>query len=352
MTNFNLPNIAPPRLKNILKYVLLSVVLVILLGVAFFGAQWFSNSLGGMFLYVYQASLQNSMGSVNASNQNFATSQDSIPWRNWSVDNLELEAVSAISVEVILNEQENADQPVGDLKFSKSGVKSQQRLLFNKNEDKKLPVASLTKLMTALVVLDRYDLSKKITVSPMAMAQEGEQGDLQLGQELSVENLLYIMLMESSNRAAYALAEAIGEPQFIFLMNNYARDMGLQNTHFEDTSGLNANSYSTAKDLVSLSEYLFSHYPLFREIISKKEYHLYMPDGSLHHTLINTNKILLEDGIIGGKTGFTKEALGCFMVIQRGERPGSFLVYIILGSNDRFGQMQNLMHWVSSAYSW
>ena len=220
---------------------------------------------------------------------------------------------------------------------------------FSKNEEEKLPVASLTKLMTALVVLENYDLNKKITVSKLAMAQEGEQGNLKLGEALSVKNLLYITLIESSNRAAYAISEDIGEDKFILLMNNYSEKLGLKNTHFQDSSGLNSKSYSTAMDLAKLSAYLFENYPLFREIISLKEFDLYLDNGQLHRKLISTNKFLGEvNGIIGGKTGWTSEAKGCFMVVEKNNGSSDYTIHIILGAEDRFLEMQKLINWVNS----
>jgi D-alanyl-D-alanine carboxypeptidase (penicillin-binding protein 5/6) len=223
-------------------------------------------------------------------------------------------------------------------------------MLFEKNSQEELPIASLTKLMTALVVFSQYDLSSKVTIDQAAMDQEGEQGDLKLGQTLTVRDLLYITLIESSNRAAYALAEPMGQDAFVAHMNDYAANLGLNHTHFQDTSGLNPYSYSTTSDLLKLAAYLFKNYPLFREITRLKEYHLYQEDGSLHHTLVNTNQMLGEDGIISGKTGFTTEAQGCFMAIKKIDQKGSYIISIVLGSQDRFGEMKKILDWEDKAY--
>jgi len=339
--------------KKITKYIFLSFIFVLLASVVFFGVQWFSNSLGDIFIKKINPSTSLLPASLGASIDNVRAqilessdpSKDLLPYRNWQVGDLSVDAQSAILVEI--------------------GA-GKSKVLFNKNEQKKLPIASLAKLMTALVVLENYDLSKSITISQDAMAQEGEQGNLQLGQVFFAKDLLYMTLVESSNRSAYALAEAAGVNNFVTLMNKKALEMGLTSTRFEDSTGLNPGSYSTAMDLVALTQYLFENYPLFKEIISLKQYDLYLPGGVLHHSLINTNELLDRNDVIGGKTGFTKEAKGCLMILSR--PPGDdvammesgqdslnqedYIINIVLGSHDRFKEVENLMNWVRVAYEW
>ncbi len=219
-----------------------------------------------------------------------------------------------------------------------------EKILFSQNENEVLPIASLTKLMTALIVLENYDLNQEITISSKVMEIEGVQGVLKEGEILTTENLLYIMLMESSNRAAYALSELMGNDNFIELMNKKAKELGLKNTNFKDATGLDENSYSTAKDLYNLSKYLFINQPLFSNITSFDEYYLYLNNGSLHHKLENTNKLLGEiPNIIGGKTGFTLRAKGCFIAIQKKYISGSYVIHIVLGADDREKQIRKLI---------
>lgn len=237
-----------------------------------------------------------------------------------------INAKSAISVEIDNNQKDHT--------------------LITKDANTKLPIASLAKLMTALVVMKRYDLNQEATISNLAIQEVGEQGNLKEGEVLTIEKLVYIMLIESSNRAAHALSEVVGEDTFVVLMNQEAQNLGLQNTHFEDSTGLNKNSYSTIEDLVKLTKHLFFNYSLFREITSLKEYDLYMLDGSLHHKLINTNELLGQDGVIGGKTGYTHEAGGCFMVIQK-KSQDTYAIHIVLGAEDRLLEMSKLMNLAS-----
>ncbi len=303
--------------KKIFDYFVLFFTFTVLLFVTLMGVQWFSNSVQSFFTGTigYYDSNVFVAGTVAAQKPPLKPTV-----------HLKLDADSAIS-----------------LGFSQ-GVPVR---IFSKEAQKKLPIASLTKLMTALVVLENYELNSKIVISKNAMAQEGEQGRLTLNESLSVKDLLYISLIESSNRATYALSEVMGLPEFLSAMNKKSLDLGMINTHFTDSTGLGGQSYSTAEDLAKLSEYLFLHYPLFNEIISLKEYNLYV-NGVLHHRLVNTNKLLGTAGIIGGKTGWTNEARGCFMVIQKTGPNGNYFVHIVLGAEDRFLEMQKLINLVQN----
>lgn len=269
-----------------------------------------------------QASLINS--EIVTANNIVAT----IPDRNWDVKEVELGAKSSLCVE-------------GD------------KVLFNENENQRLAIASLTKLMSATIVLENYDLNMVNIVSRQAYIQSGEQGLLVEGEMLSLNNLLYIMLIESSNDAAYSLAEVMGVDKFVEQMNAKARIIGLSNTNFVDPSGLGADNYSTADDLVKLTKYLLDNHPIIFGILSNSSYNLYLPSGKLHHVLQNTNELLGKvPGLVAGKTGNTTEAKGCLLLIVKNEYTEDNLIYIILGSDDRFGEMQRLINWVNQAYNW
>ena len=315
---------------------LLSFVFVFNFMLAFWIIQWLLNNSGEFFYEKAVASISdNSQPKIlpdlykNPVSSQQVNSQNEI--ENYSqreVFNIDAESVISVKIQ-----------------------DGQESILLSKNEKEKLPIASLTKLMTALVVLEKYDLDQKVVVSDSAMAQEGEQGVLKAGEVLSVKNLLYISLIESSNRAAFALSEIMGPDKFIALMNETGQRIGLTNTNFQDSTGLDPASYSTSEDLVKLTRYLFENYSLFREIISYKEFDLYLPNGQFHHKLENTNKFLNQvQGVIGGKTGWTNFSKGCFMVIQEDPQNKNYLIYIILGAQDRFLEMENLINWIDSNY--
>ena len=307
--------------QKIVRSILLSFLFVVVTVIVFCGVQWFSDSMESLLI-----NPSNATASVSA-----ILDKNILPFRNWQIENITLQARAGLSVEI-------------------GG--SNPKILFNQGAETRLPVASLTKLMTAMVVLGQYDLSKKVTISQQAMEQIGEQGELTLGQEFTVKSLLYTTLMESNNRGAYALSEVLGSGEFIGLMNQNAKNLGMQSTHFQDVTGLDPRSYSTAKDLAKLTQYLFNNYPLFNEIIQQKEYHLYLYDGTFHHKAVNTNMLLGEHNIMGGKTGFTTEAQGCFMVLQESPQKDSYIISIVLGAQDRFLEMKKLIDWLGIAYQW
>lgn len=227
--------------------------------------------------------------------------------------------------------------------FSFRVNQKEENVIYQKNIQEKLPIASLTKLMTAVIAIENYPLDEKITISKEAVLQEGDFGKLKVGETMSVENLLYLSLIESSNDAAYALAEAIGVDNFVDIMNWETKSLGLKNTHFTNPTGLDdPKNYSTAQDLAILTKNLLKK-PLLWEILGTPEYDLYLPDGTLHHKLKNTNELLGKiPGIIGGKTGWSPQAQGCFLlVLKKGK--GEYFINIILGAEDRFAEMQKLI---------
>lgn len=254
------------------------------------------------------------------------------PKRDWSLPDLKISAKAAVCAEI--------------------GSSETDKFLFNKNGGEKMPVASLTKLMSALIVLKNYDLNQLTTISEQAVEQEGGQGLLRAGEKLSLENLLYIMLIESSNDAAFALAEIMGVEKFVDLMNLEALKLGMEQSYFADPSGVSSDNYSAAEDLVKLTKYLLKEYPLVWEILSYEKFELRTPWG-FHHELLNTNELLGKiPDILGGKTGETDQAKGCLLLILKNHQNGNYLVYVILGSGDRFGEAEQLIDWVNKAYQW
>ncbi|MCH8741703.1 D-alanyl-D-alanine carboxypeptidase [Patescibacteria group bacterium] len=228
------------------------------------------------------------------------------------------------------------------VKINKNGS---QEILFEKNSDQILPIASLTKLMTSLVVTENYNLSQQLEVTKEAVEQPEEFGNLKIGEHLSVENLLYLVLIESSNDSAFTLSELIGQDGFVDLMNLEAEYLGLFGTHFVGSTGYSAENYSTAKDLVNLAKYIIREKPIIWEISSLSEFSLYTPDGVFHHQLSNTNQLLKEyPEIIGGKTGYTEEARGCIILILKNSKDEVF-INIILGSENRFEEMKKLIEY-------
>lgn len=251
-----------------------------------------------------------------------------IPIRNWTIEEPDVDA-KAVGV------------------FDPTG----EKFLFRKNIEERLPIASLTKIMTAIIALENLGLDEIITVSKKAVMTEGENGQLVIGEELFVRDLLYIMLIESSNDAAMTLAGAVED--FVALMNKKTIELGLENTHFVEPTGISKWNYSTIFDLARLVKYSFGK-SLIWQILGVKEAEIYSQDRSTSHHLVNTNGLLGEVlEIIGGKTGFTEEAGGCMLtIVKKPDKPGEYLITVVLGSGNRELETKKLIEWAIKAYTW
>ena len=196
-------------------------------------------------------------------------------------------------------------------------------VLYRKNEDQRMLIASVTKLMTALVVLEQGEVDETVTVTAAHMA-EGSSMYLHVGEKLTLEELLYGLLLCSGNDAALALTECAGgvEP-FVALMNEKAAALGMKNTHFANPNGLDDEEhYSTAYDMALLA-CAAANEPTLRRIAST---HTAAIGG---RTLTNHNKLLSRmDGCIGLKTGYTKAAGRT--LVSCAEREGHRLVAVTL----------------------
>lgn len=222
-----------------------------------------------------------------------------------------------------------------------SDLKGLNEVIFIKSGRAQLPIASLTKLMTAVVVLDNYNLSDIISVDQAADSQSPLKQDVKLGDSLPVESFLEIMLVESSNKSAYALSESIGEEKFVALMNQKAKNLGMENTFFADPTGLSSDDVSTASDLAKLAEYILARYPKIAEISSRKELDV-LGFGSV----TNTDQLLGEvPEVVCGKTGFTTQAKGCLLLVTKNPKDNDYLINLVLGADDRFAEMQKLISW-------
>ena len=235
------------------------------------------------------------------------------------------------------------------------------KVLFEKKGEQQLPIASLTKLMTALVAQKHYDPSQHIVITSRAVAQEEDLGQFRVGDVFRVQDLLYPLLMESSNDAAAALAEVVGREVFVELMNLEARELGLSNTYFFNPAGLDPDdpqesvNYSTSKDLATLASYIVKTYPQIFDILAISQQDL-LQKGVFHHTMKNTNELLSFEGwptpIIGGKTGWTPLAKGCLVLVLKSPKDQGYLVNVVLGAEDRFPQMKTLVNWVYDSFLW
>ncbi len=234
----------------------------------------------------------------------------------------------------------------------------EERTLLEKEADKPLPIASLTKLMTALITLENYDLNQKITFSEKAAEKEGGPNFFKEGETFYIKDLLYSTLVESSNRAAFALAEVMGKEKFVQKMNEKAQELGMNNTRFFTVTGLDPEfpheipNYSTPNDLTKLAREIAEN-KLIRDICRTKRRDIYTAAGWFHHEITTTNKMIEEvPGLILAKTGQTPKAKGCLLLAWRNEHDNNLIIATILGAEDNFEDMRKLKGWINKGYKW
>ncbi len=227
-----------------------------------------------------------------------------------------------------------------------------QAILYEKNSMARVPIASLTKLMTAALILEENDPSAVVIVSANAASATGSRMGLYSGEQITVRNLLYGLLIESGNDAALALAEynAGTEKAFIEKMNAMANKLGLDDTHYKNANGLDVSgAYSSAHDLAALTTHLLKDESI-REIVNQSKVTVSSETGD-QHELINTNILLGQDGIKGFKTGTTPLAGECLIALA--ESPdGHEILSVVLGSKSRFTDTKILVDWIYRAYVW
>ncbi len=260
------------------------------------------------------------------------TNPNFLPIRNWEIGDPALGAKSAF-----IFDQEK------------------KQILYQKNAYQVLPIASLTKIMTAIVTLENASINEEIVVSEKALEKGyGERGGLKKEEKLSVKKLLYALLMESSNDAAFVLAEHIEKNQsvdFVNLMNQKAKEIGLASTSFADPSGYQPDNISTANEIAELAQYSF-RFPLIWRIFKTTEIDFFSEDEKVHHHWINTDKLLNKlTNVLGGKTGYIQEAGGCLMLVVR-QKSGHYFITVVLGSEQRFLETEKLIQWAQQAYQW
>lgn len=223
--------------------------------------------------------------------------------------------------------------------------------LYEKDPNKALLPASTTKIVTALVAIDTYELEQVLKVGKTSV--EGQKMGLVTGEDIKFIDLLNGLLIYSANDAAEVLAQNHpgGRDLFIDLMNKKVKDLGLNNTHFSNPTGLdNGSQFSTTRDLVVVSKEAMKN-PIFAEIVGTKVKIVKSVDNRFTHRLSNINKLLGEvDGVKGVKTGWTENARENLVTYV--ERNGRHVMTVVLGSSDRFGETKELIEWIYSNYTW
>ncbi len=223
--------------------------------------------------------------------------------------------------------------------------------LYEKNPNLKHFPASLAKLMTSLVALEKCSPTTVVTVS--RVEKEGTQMGLDVGDKVTVENLLYGLLINSGNDAAAALADYCSESRekFIESMNEKALNLGLTSSHFMNPTGFDSNyQYSTAADLARLANVAISN-PLIAKIVATKSTVVTDISATKSYYLENINELLGQvQGVEGIKTGQTEGALE--NLVTKTTRNTGSIVVVVLGSKNRFDESKKLIEWAFGNFNW
>lgn len=246
---------------------------------------------------------------------------------------------------VIYGSQENAPQITAEGAMfidTKNGD-----ILFSKNQDKKLPIASLVKVMTVLVALEHKSMDDQYLVSQYAAEAEPDKMLLIAGEKLTLKELLYGIFLVSGNDAAETLAEGTtgSREEFIKLMNDQAKLLGMKDTFYANPTGLDedsGNSYSSAYDLAILTRFLIRKYPEVVNISSTE--HIVLPQTRTHQDYdmySGINLLTTYSGVVGFKTGYTPESGLTLITLAR--KNGHEVLGILLGSGDRRDEARDLL---------
>ncbi len=234
-------------------------------------------------------------------------------------------------------------------------------VLLEKNASLRWPIASITKLFTASVVLDNYPLDQTLKLTRADLPEASDSGHLSIGEEFTVSNLLLPLLINSSNNAATALSRLslTHQQDFGIMLNQFAAKLGLRDTKLFNPSGLDpvlpsGVNYSSSRDLLALARWLLESRPDILELTRLPLADVRQVDASFHHQARSTNELLLDPDwvgeIIGGKTGQTDLAGKNLLLILRSPATGGHLVSVILGSPDHFLETRKLVNWARQAY--
>ena len=206
------------------------------------------------------------------------------------------------------------DEPVLNSRIAVAYDRKSGNVIWGKNENKRTAMASTTKIMTAIVLIENADLNKMVTVSAKAAGTGGSRLGLKRNDKISLRDLLYGLMLKSGNDSAVAIAEEVGGSieGFAEIMNSKAAELGLENTHFVTPHGLdNPEHYTTAFELAKLADYALKN-EMFAKVVGTKNYTVTI--NGYPKNISNTNELLgYLNGVYGVKTGFTNNAGRCLV---------------------------------------
>lgn len=216
--------------------------------------------------------------------------------------------------------------------------------IFAKEEFMRWPLASLTKLLTAVVAKENFGFERPIYVSEAAISTEGVAGDLRAGESYLSKDLIYALLLASSNDAAFALEEAMGSIRFMQAMQEKASELGMSSASFTDTSGLSSLNQASLLDVFLLVKYIYSVHPEILQMTREKERAIYEIVGGRQNLIKSIHPYSGQAQFLGGKTGYTEEASGNLVSLFEADEKVYFVG--VFGSSDRQKDTELLYSWL------
>jgi D-alanyl-D-alanine carboxypeptidase len=220
--------------------------------------------------------------------------------------------------------------PVGAKAYIVADISS-GKIYFEKNSKTSLPVASMSKLITAFVAADSIPLDTEVAITDAEAALPPDTSHLMSGEKISMNLLMYPLLLSSSNVAAEAVASASGHRNnFLELMSSYAWEIGMSSTYFADASGLSPQNAASARDLFALARYLYNSRPDILAITRTPQFYIATTTEHGSHEVVSTHPFVNDPNFIGGKTGRTPEAGETMMTLMKVN--GRPIAVVVLGS--------------------
>lgn len=247
------------------------------------------------------------------------------------------------ATEEILNESPPPPPIVEEVSVSAAGAYALTgEELYSFRADKRWPIASITKLMTALIASEEFESNEVITITEKAIVTEGNSG-FAVGEKYYAEDLIEAMLLISSNDAATALAIHYGEDAFIDRMNERAGELGMTNTSFRDPTGLSFQNLSSVEDLRKLALYIWENDPQIFRTTTQKTGMLTEVQTGRRKTVENINTFAGRGDFLGGKTGRIPEAEGNLLSIFKTQNREPTII-VVLGTKDRFKETEAILN--------
>lgn len=266
-----------------------------------------------------------------------------------NLEDNEIIDINEIKKEIVEVSAKESKEPKLNAKIGLIFDRASKTILYEKNGQKQVPMASTTKIMTAIVVLENSELTDIVTIDKKAAGTGGSRLGLKTNDKITVHDLLYGLMLCSGNDAAVALAIHTGGSVdgFADMMNETAKEMNLVNSHFVTPHGLDQNGhYTTAYELACMTDYALK-IPKFREIVSTKTYTVTINGRA--KTITNTNELLGSlDGVYGVKTGFTNGANRCLVTAYKGGKLD--IITVVLGADTKKIRTQDSIKMIEYAY--